>query len=274
MTYSGNDLDRIMNHFGNPKQEEFTGQEDILDKHFLLEDVIVKDSMNVIREVYSSLYIPKELCVKATVNDDEIDDMHTYPIAQSNLAQEGKFIPSSPLLSKVVERMFFDAIKYEGGFEIKDLEKYQWLGSLLNTNTQVMTNTCIEHENSTIHHYPQKELIMKHDDIIFEEDDLFNEKNVPYTRKIMGGIGGDIALKGGNYSDKEFTFMESILGYDNLAVFIRMGQHLGVHYEINTSGLRSDLSNVLMGESVFTGSAMKDMQLYTYCIDPSWGDNK
>lgn len=273
MSYSNTDLEKMLNHFGNPKQEAYDPSEDsILNTHFMFENVAVERRSGEATEFYEKLLVPKLPfhMDNWTINDSGTFSQNSLPHAQMKLQKENAFLPSSPLLAKIVTLMFDEAVSTDNGFKIKDMEKYSWVNIILNSDNHSLTNSIIDYSQKCVTHYPKKEYLKQHSFAHFQGE--FNDGRTKWGSHFPPDRSTDIKLDSASMTQKDQSYLVSLFGNGTLSSIMKINQHFGNTYQVESNNYGSGSSSVILGKTCKTDCDIDDMQHFTYCIGAKKGD--
>lgn len=272
MSYTDNDLEKILNHFGNPEQSEFDPSNmDILDTHFLLEDVTCDNILGQTCECYANLLVPKKPLFTGDFGDENTPQMGSLVEANRWLRKEEKFLPSSLLMTSIINRLFDQSITFsELPARIDDDEKYQWICNVLSQNPYLMTNTIIDYDNTTVVHYPGVGKLQSNSMHTIEND--LNEENQSNFSHISSRFSDGIPLYSPTKTEDDMMLLKALFGVSNLKQFTDMGDSLGLDYLIKPNISRTGVKGVTMSGNLFGDNDFDDRKPFIYCIDPSRGD--
>lgn len=268
MSYSDDDLAKMMSHFGNPEQRPFDlHEEKVLEDHILLENIIVRDRGNKDVEVYNQIYIPKNPLVRSDVSGIEDYAVHNINGAERYLSKRGRFLPSSPLLSTIITQMFIESIKFDGAkAEILDEDKYNWINYLFASESQLLVNSVIDYDAEVIKHYPDKSEIEL--DIEESVPDTFNAGRPNYVMGVPNISKQNYRFMGAQNDATNNVATDAIVGSSTHNAMEKAIGHFVPEMEIQPLASHKGNQSITIGNRIYLDHEVKDAQIFTYCMLP------
>lgn len=276
MTYDDNEMKKMLGAFGNPLTIPYGSWKELLQDHFMLEDVVCYSGLGNTLEKYDRILFPKEPIQKCTLGKEIFTDKDNIENIQHKLSEEGKFLPSSMLLTTIINRLHRGEVTHRPEMEgdvssnAKDLVKT--VSNFFGHDGYLLTNSVVDYDNFMTHHYPSGEKIQE----FFPNkiDETFNKDMQQSHPHFCSGFNVIFELDDPkDMKTQNRMLLESFFGCnDNALRFFEINNEQGKVFMINPNPDKTDKKQISIGSHLWASSDVNAFQGYTYCMVPPKGD--
>lgn len=272
VSYSRNELNRMMNSMNLPSDEFGLSKKDSIKNYHILDDIIVKSCYGPTLEKYERILFPKNMDDYTLFNDapgsSRID---TLVDAEEKFNKLGFFVPSAPLFEEITIRLFEESLSWTGSNNlIVDDDKYNTLKQIM-TGLQ-MVNTMIDYDEGRAVHYPKK--IDLKENYPKDIPDLFNTNHHFSSIDYKKGMKSCITLdkEPCDLGELERSFFKSFYTGNAYNKIFKVIEGFGSKYLFHSKQKPEGVGLVLMGDHMQAHFSPESMYTQVYCKEIPVGD--